>query len=155
MVRLIEMKSRKAQIIPEFIIVTAVVLGLMLFVFVIAAEKETESIGSKRFLEAKTVADDLSLAINQVHLGGPETRRVLWVPTNLPSGIGFSLYVIPNARVARIEWNSTKGLQFYDSSLLTSNIKTSMLDNSSKFPRINNSQLKIYNSGGGVYLEPV
>ncbi len=149
------MKPRKAQIIPEFIIVTAAVLGLMLFIFVIAAQKSEDSMLSQRLLESKSVADSFSLAINQVHLGGPETRRSIWIPKNLPEGTGYSLYVIPSARIVRIEWNSTKSLQFYDSQILTSNVNTSRLNNSGKFPRVRDGQLKIYNSGGGVILEPV
>ena len=43
---------KKGQIVPEFIIITAIVLAVMLFIFVIVVEKENESRVTQEYLAA-------------------------------------------------------------------------------------------------------
>lgn len=149
-------KRKKGQIAPEFIIITAIILGVMLFVFIIAVEKNEESLMTRHYLSAKSVADEFSLTVNQIHFAGPEAKRSAWVPEKLPGNtIEFTLYVVPVARISRIVWNTTKGEQFYDSSLLTSYINASALNKTGEFYHVPAGEIKLYNHGGQIYVESV
>ena len=146
---------KKGQIVPEFIIITAIVLAVMLFIFVIVVEKENESRVTQEYLAAKSVAEEIALGINQVHFGGAETKRSIWVRERVYSDVNYSAYVIPQARVVRVMWETNKGEQFFDASLMTSNINVS-----SNNVRINGSHLlspgevNITNKGGRIYIVP-
>ena len=146
-------EQKRAQIIPEFIIITAVVLSVMLFVFVIAADKSEDSLTSRKYLAAKTISDEVALSINQVHLGGPETSRSMWLPEKLRHDTAYEVYLIPRARVVRVMWNTTKAEVFYDTSLLTSKFNitpnNNKITNSYRFPK---GQINLSNDGGTIRI---
>jgi len=125
----------KGQVSVEFLIVLALLLGLLLFSLAVFAERNSGFIYSKERYEAGLLAGKLARTINGVHLAGDGAEAILL----LEKGIDFNVAVLGNAVV--VEWRGS----YVDSALLTEDVSAGQLE-LGKF-------VNVKNVGGSVVVE--
>jgi len=110
---------KKGQVSVEFLIVLALLFGLLLFSLAVFAERNSGYIYSRERHEAGLLASGLARTINSIHLAGSgaETRVLLG-----KKGIDFNAAVLGNAVV--VEWRDN----YVDAALLTGDVTAGPLE---------------------------
>ncbi|RME15157.1 MAG: hypothetical protein D6797_07240 [Bdellovibrio sp.] len=122
---------RKAQIVTDFTMIIIAAMIIFLFIFSTINKRNDELSGTRTYLFAKQLADQVASAVNTVHIAGDGTSREVVLPENLKDGTPYLITVEPGNRAVRIKWYYQNNQREYSSTILTSNINGSLNFNTS------------------------
>lgn len=127
----------KAQVSVEFMIILAILFGILLFSTAIFGSNTRDLALIKQSEEAKIIADNTGRAINAIYLAGNGAS------TQIVFEQSFDYNILVENNAIRIGWET----QFADSQLLTDNIIISGISPG--------SIARIWNDEGVVKLEKI
>jgi len=117
---------KKAQASMDLLIV----LGVMLVVFAIlfqtiVADRITERIEKEVLLDAKSQAEKVAMAVNEVYLGGASTNKTFYLPEQLVNSKDYNLTIYDSGTVICETMGKRESV-----SILTSKLTTTILNDS-------------------------
>ncbi len=138
------MKSKKAQVTVEMILVVALILLMFTLALVTAHRKNVESTDFKLQLDAKRIAQSLATNINSIAEQGPGYFKFFSLPAYLYGGNEYTINVSGN--FVEIYWDTRYGEQGYITQVVTSNVSDYCIDKGE------DSKNKVFNYGEKILI---
>jgi hypothetical protein len=139
------MKSKKAQLSIEFLILLSFIL--IFFLIVLAVVNQRSAITNQEItnLYAKSVADQLSQEINSIYLGGDGLSKSVNLPEQLQDNTDYYVNILPDSKQVRIFWTREDNEQFYSAPLVNSNMAGMLINLSGQVNLTNNNGIVTIN----------
>ena len=134
---------KKAQIVTDFTMIIIAALIIFLFIFSTIDKRNDELYGTRTYLFAKQLADEVASAINTVHIAGDGTTKRVILPQGLKDGTPYLITVEPSNRAVRIKWSYQDNPREYSATILSSSINGTFNFNTS---------INLTNMGGTVQI---